>query len=75
MIRDLTCRTCIHKKVCEHRNTLEHLQNELLDGLDHTYFKVGSQYDSTLKLKDFDFIRSIKIECTHYLQDTSIMES
>lgn len=74
MTRTQACKTCIHKDVCEHCTTLRKLQYELNDILEHTYFMVHNQYDRTLKLNDFDFIKAVKIECKHYLRDTTILE-
>ena len=70
-----TCRACIHKSVCRHFSTMIALQRELFDNLKHSsIFTVAGKYDRTMKISDFDFIKTVKIECSHYLRDTTILE-
>lgn len=74
MTRSLACRTCIHNEVCECRTKLRKLQDELNDALEYMRFNVDGKYALTSKLKDFDFIKTVKIECEYYLRDASISE-
>lgn len=74
MIRSLVCKTCIHNEVCEYYTKLRILQDELNDALEHMRFNVDSEYRRMFKLKDFDFIKTVKIECEHYLRDASLSE-
>lgn len=61
------CDDCIHKFVCEHRKTMMDLQNELYKGLQHTRFRANGQYDRDLKLEDFGFIKTVQIDCKHFM--------
>ena len=70
------CDDCVHKEVCAHRSTLIALQNELYDSLGYMRFR-GIEHVAgfTRKLDSYGFIKTVKIECEHYLRGTSISES
>ena len=70
-----TCRACVHKSVCRHFSTMIALQRELFDNLKHSsIFTVAGKYDRAVKISNFDFIKTVKIECEYYLRDASISE-
>ena len=73
MNNNLICGNCTHKSVCIYSSTLENLQNQLNLELEHTTFRDDRNVYG-VKLKDVDFIKTVKIECRYYERDTSILE-
>lgn len=61
------CDDCIHKFVCEHRKTMMALQNELYNSLQHTRFTASDRFVIGPKLEDLEFIKTVKIECKHFM--------